>query len=71
MECYRARKHTPNALSIGKLGVLKGLVLRAHLLCDIKEDLLNNLELLRNIFICNGYRKKLVEKTINDSWKGE
>ena len=44
---------------------------QAHLLCDIKEDLLNELELLRNVFICNGYPKKLVEKTINDSWKVE
>ena len=54
-----------------KLGVLKGLVHRAHLCCDIKEDLLNKLELLRNDFICNGYPRKLVEKTINDSWKVE
>jgi len=41
-----------------KLGVPKGVAYRAHLLCDIKEDLLNELELLRNVFICNFYPKK-------------
>jgi len=75
---YRKETHTQryihwrsNQSKNCKLGVLKGLVHRAHLLCDIKEDLLNELELLRNVFICNGYPKKLVEKTINDSWKVE
>jgi len=75
---YRKETHTQryihwrsNQSKNCKLGVLKGLVHRAHLLCDIKEDLLNGLELLRNVFICNGYPKKLVEKTITDSWKVE
>ena len=34
-----------------KLGVLKGLIHRAHLLCDQKEDLLYELNLLRYVFI--------------------
>ena len=34
-----------------KLGVLKGLVHRAHLFCDLKDDLLSELELLRDVFI--------------------
>jgi len=50
---------------------LKGLVHRAHLFCDLKEDLLSELELLRDVFISNGYPRKLVEKTINNSWKVE
>ena len=54
-----------------KLGVLKGLVHRAHLFCDLKDDLLSELELLRDVFISNGYPRKLVDKTINNSWKVE
>ena len=54
-----------------KLGVLKGLIHRAHLLCDLKEDLLSELNLLRDVFISNRYTRKLVEKTINKSWKVE
>ena len=38
-----------------KLGVLKGLIQRAYLLCDLKEDLLDELNLLRDVFISNGY----------------
>ena len=37
----------------------------------MKEDLLNELQLLKDVFIANGYPRKLVEKTINDSWKSE
>ena len=51
-----------------KLGVLKGLIHRAHLLCDHKDDLLCELNLLRDVFISNRYPKKLVEITINKSW---
>ena len=50
------------------LGILKGLIHRAHLLCDLKEDLLDELNLLRDVFISNGYPTKLVNKTIDDSW---
>ena len=53
------------------LGVLKGLIHRAHLICDMKEDLLKELQLLKDVFISNGYPRKLVERTINDSWKSE
>ena len=47
---------------------MKGLIHRAHLLCDLKEDLLDELNLLRDVFISNGYPTKLVNKTIDDSW---
>ena len=32
------------------LGVLKGLIHRAHVLCDKKEDLLEELALLKDVF---------------------
>ena len=54
-----------------KLGVLKGLIHRAHLFCDLKEDLLNELQLLRAVFVSNGYPRKLVDRTINNSWQIE
>ena len=70
---YRKETHTQryihwrsNQSKNCKLGVLKGLIHRAHLLCDIKEDLLCELELLRHVFISYGYPRKLVEKSIND-----
>ena len=53
------------------LGVLKGLIHRAHMLCDLKEDLLEELDLLKNVFISNGYPEKLVSKTITESWPRE
>ena len=75
---YRKETHTQryihwrsNHSKNCKLGVLKGLIHRAHLLCDLKEDLLSELNLLRDVFISNGYPRKLVEKTINKSWKVE
>ena len=37
----------------------------------MKEDLLNELQLLKDVFISNEYPRKLVEKTIIDSWKSE
>ena len=46
------------------LGVLKGLIHRAHVICDEKQDLLEELELLRNVFICNGYPEHLVSATL-------
>ena len=54
-----------------ELGVLKGLIHRAHLLCDLKEDLLDELALLGDAFISNGYPRKLVDRTIKDLWKKE
>ena len=54
-----------------QLGVLKGLIHRAHILCDMKEDLLEELALLRNVFVSNGYPEKLVLKTLEESWATE
>ena len=42
-----------------------------NVLCDKKEDLLEELELLKNVFISNGYLEKLVLKTLNESWAKE
>ena len=53
------------------LGVLKGLIHRAHQLCDLKEDLLEELALLKDVFISNGYPEALVQKTIKNSWEKE
>ena len=53
------------------LGVLKGLIHRAHVICDEKEDLLEELELLRNDFICNGYPDHLVSATLEETWSRE
>ena len=49
------------------LGVLKGLIHRAHVICDLKEDLLEELDLLKNVFIRNGYPEQLVTKTLIES----
>ena len=75
---YRKETHTQkyahwksNLSKNCKLGVLKGLIHRAHLFCDLKEDLLSELDLLRNVFISNGYPRRLVDRTINNSWKVE
>jgi hypothetical protein len=51
--------------------VLKGLVHRAHVLCDRKEDLLEELALLKFFFVSNGYPEKLVQKTVQESWAKE
>jgi hypothetical protein len=53
------------------LGVLKGLIHRAHVLCDKKEDLCEELDLLSDVFVSNGYPQKLVKKTILKSWEIE
>ena len=53
------------------LGVLKGLIHREHVLCDRREDLLEELSLLRDVFIANGYPEKLVQQTLNESWAKE
>ena len=75
---YRKETHTQryahwrsNLSKNCKLGILKGLIHRAHLFCDLKEDLLDELQLLRDVFISNGYPKKLVDRAINNSWKIE
>jgi len=53
------------------LGVFKGLGHKAHVLCDRKEDLLEELALLKNVFVSNGYPEKLVRKTVQESWAKE
>jgi hypothetical protein len=75
---YRKPTHTQQYINWNSnhpknmlLGVLKGLVHRAHVLCDEKEDLLEELELLRNVFICNGYPEHLVSQTLRESWPRE
>ena len=76
---FTEKKHILKSMSTGnqttkkncKLGILKGFIHRAHLLCDRKEDLLEEIQLLKDVFIANGYPKKLVDKTINQSWKIE
>ena len=75
---YRKPEHTQQYIHWNSnhpknmlLGVLKGLIQRAHMLCDLKEDLLEELDLLKNVFISNGYLEKLVSKTIIESWPRE
>ena len=43
------------------------MVHRAHVLCDRKEDLLEELALLKNVFVSNGFPEKLVQKTVQES----
>ena len=50
---------------------MKGLIHRAHILCDEKEDLMEELCLLRDVFISNGYPVKLVKETLEKSWEVE
>ena len=37
----------------------------------MKDDLLDGLNLLRDVFVLNGYPYKLVNKTVNESWSSE
>ena len=41
------------------------------MICDLKEDLLGELDLLKNVFISNGYPEQLVIKTLQESWPRE
>ena len=50
---------------------MKGLMHRAHVICDLQEDLLHELNLLRDVFITNGYPEHLVTKTLRESWPWE
>ena len=50
---------------------MKGLIHQEHLLCDEKEDLMEELCLLRDVFISNGYPVKLVKETLDKSWEEE
>ena len=53
------------------VGVKKGLIRRVHVLGDLKEDLLEELSLLKDVFISNGYPEKLVLQTLAHSWATE
>jgi len=44
------------------LGVMKGLIFRAHKLCDLEEDLKTELGFLKDMFISNGYPVKKVDR---------
>ena len=44
-------------------GVLKDLIHRAHVICDLKKDIFEELDLLKNIFVRNGDPEHLVMKT--------
>ena len=66
---YRKPTHTQQYINWNSnhpknmlLGVMKGLIHRAHVICDLKEDLLEELDLLRNVFNRNGCPEKLVVK---------
>ena len=48
------------------LGVLKGLIYRAHVLCDLKENLTEELDLLKNVFISNGVPGAFGRKNITE-----
>ena len=54
-----------------KLGVLNGLILRAQLLCDLKDVLLDELNLLRYVFVSNSYPCQLLNRSINKLWWSE
>ena len=41
------------------------------MLCDRRENLSEELALLRDVFIANGYPETLVQKALNESWVKE
>ena len=40
-------------------------------MCDLKKDLLEELALLKDVFISNGYPENLVLQTLDQSWTTE
>jgi hypothetical protein len=75
---YRKKTHTQRYINWEsnhskncKLGVIKGLIHRAHQLCDREEDLIEEINLIKDVFISNGYPPSLVERTVKDSWETE
>ena len=50
---------------------MKGLIHQAHMLCEKQEELLEELTLLKDVFIANGYPEKLVRETVDRSWTTE
>ena len=81
------RKKTPtlkisnfksNRPGSSQYGILKGLLNRAHKLCDEVEDLKDETEFLTDIFIANDYKPGKVDEIVRtykiegkDSWKKE
>ena len=47
------------------------MIHRAHVLCDLKKDLIEELDLLKNVFTSNGYPEHLVLKPLRESWQRE
>ena len=41
------------------------------MLCNEKQDLMDELSLLKDVFIANGYPEKLVKDTLEKSWEVE
>jgi len=71
---YRKETHTNRYLNWRSnhsksflLGIIKGQIHRAHYLCDLKEDLMEELSFLRDVFVMNSYPLKLVTEVINKS----
>ena len=59
--CFKLQwrsNHPKNAL----LGILKGLIHRAHMYCDERKDLEDELNLLADVFVMNGYPKNWLIK---------
>jgi hypothetical protein len=52
-------------------GVLKTMSHRAHILCDSKDSLLNELGLIKDVFEDNGYPRETVESIVQSSWEEE
>ena len=71
---YRKETHTNRYLNWRSnhsksflLGIIKGQIHRAHYLCDLKEDLMEELSFLRDVFVMNSYPLKLETEVINKS----
>ena len=66
---YRKDSHTlkystfsSNRPRVEQLGIVKSMLHRAHELCDEGEPLSNEIELLGNAFIANGYHPKDIDR---------
>ena len=53
------------------MGIVEGQTHTAHYFCDLKEDLLEELGFLRDVFVMNGYPLCLVNEVIHNSWAKE
>jgi GIY-YIG catalytic domain len=73
-DVYRKPTHTQryvhwrsNHPRNNQVGILKNLLLIASRICDRKEDFSNEVNLLRDVFISNGYPWQVVDRAIKDS----